>query len=364
MSNILITPNVIINGLLSLNRQINERAFFFFFEQTMEFVVRNQHVLYMTEIDFSIINQYIFYLNRISRNIHQRQSFDLGNQRTLTEKILLIEEYINCLNQFPISRNIIDLASEYSGKINPSDAIRLAAAVSETFSESDIPIDAIVTWEPLHFCSLAKDFYFARDNGYVEVFAGESDDYDHQDQITKTIHRKTIYSPPRFISNGNFNQRKKEVQEYQYEFSLVNLIVTTTMNNNEQKNQVSVTIKCIDNKFNKQYEYTSVKKSKEGPISALFLSIYSCIGKIGLKNNLNFSNKNLEQSLVRDIIFAINPAKENNKEIFADVYLRNKNIQATEGADNVMWATAKSYIEIIKSWLIEQKIIKSIEECT
>lgn len=352
--NILITPNIMINSLLPLNRQNTERNYSYFFERIMELVSQKQpeFQLYMTEIDLEMISIYINCLDKISKQLDEIEYFPIIlEKRQLTEKILLIKKHLKSINKFPINHNIVDLASKYSGQINPSDAIRLAAAVSETFSESEIPIEAIVTWEPLHFCSRADDFSFARDNSYVEVFCGESEEYDEEDNIIKHTYRKTIYSPTKFI-----NEQKKQYHKYKYKykFDLVKLKVNTIMNINCQKNQVSVTIRCIENDSNKKYEETSTKKSTKGPISALFLSIYSCIGKIGRNNNLDFSNKNLDKDLVREVILALNPVKENNKEIFADVYLRNKNIQASESADNLMWATAKSYIEIIKSWLMEQ----------
>jgi hypothetical protein len=343
--NILVTPNILINYLLLKDEAGTQGIYCHFLKNVIKTVERSTGRIYMTEIDHQIVAIYIDFLLKI-----------LKSTSASVEEVKLVQKYLCLVEQIPVTNNILEIASRYSSKINPSDAIRLATAISNKISESDIEIENIVTWEPSHYCHNHSDFLFVRDNGYAEIIVDTSEYFDDKTDESRLIEvRQRVCTPSSYISNGQnsiINQPKR------YKFNLINLKITSeieeiVLNNTtkiQQNNIVTVIVECYDSQLGRRYQLENPvsKESKIGPISALFLAIYLSVKKISRQFSIppHYLNT-IDRSLVKDIIFGVNPLKENNKEIYADIYLRNTNIQASVVATNLLWATGKSYIQVI-----------------
>jgi len=349
--NLLITPNVIINCLLFFEQEHHKPTYDNYLEKIINLSKDNDYSLFMTQIDFEIVNSYIKLFNSelesivhcdtdISNINHVNQSKNLK----LLDMVNSVDKYLKFVNKYKIDKDILNLATHLSSN-NPSDALRLATSIAAEQLKKNTKIDAIITWEPSHFCQDTDDFFSVRNSGYGEIKVIINNDYNINDKVEI---KKCIYTPSTFIFskliNNNSNPKPNVI------FSLININFNTIINLEEELiiNIVEVTIKYQ----NKLYKHQ--QSSKSGAISALFLAIYICIKRKCLKDDIA-NKKLLSKKLIRDIIFSVTPVKGNNRKIHADVLISDRDTRASQEGLNLLSSAGQAYVQIINH-IISRKI--------
>ena len=344
--NLLITPNVIINCLLQYKQEHQSPTYDFFLDKIVESSERHGYSIFMTEIDLEVVTYYYSYfeslLDRRSEIINTGNDDSVAETRKtlkLFSSIRLIERYINIAQEYPIDEDIFNLAT-YIHLNNPSDALRLATAIASEKLDKRIRIDAIITWEPPHFCQDTDDYYAIRKSGYGKFKAVIDSKYGADNEKIEII--KDIYTPGHFPFSELTKKNKSQIQTF---FEITNINIQSNICSPEQtsENRVDVSIKYND----EIYKYRLVSNS--GIVSTLLLAIHICVKKECLKKD-KAKRKCINKKLIREMIYSVSPVRGDNNQIHTDIIISGKNIkdlQATHKGSNLLCSTGEAYIKIL-----------------
>lgn len=336
---LLITPNVIINFLLLYEQDYKNQSGTFFLEKIIYLSKENNCSVFMTDIDLEVSWHYYKYFESLLSSLNSRYNVnvsELQKQISLIKILGLLKEYFQIVQEYRINEDILNIAKSFLNN-NPSDAIRLASAVVSEKLSNKPNIDAIITWEPSNFCQNVDNYYAIRSRGYgeIKVFI----DSESNNAVNTEI-SKRIYTPNHFLFSRYVDLKINT--ENNTTFKLVNINLETSVNSDEEagKNIVKVTIDYE----NKLYAYTYNSQSET--ISALLLAIYICIKKKCLKYDVA-NRKLISAKLIKDIVFSITPARNDNKKVQIDISIINQDLQVTQIGSDVLWTVAKAYVRLI-----------------
>lgn len=338
--NLLITPNVIINCLLNYEQEYQNTIHIDFLNKIISLSKEGKYSIFMTEIDLEVVFYHNEYFRDLLYKLNSKCFTDINslNKKTRLIKILsAVKEYIKIAQEYPIDEDIFCLATHFNIN-NPSDAIRFAVAIAGEKLKKAISIDAIITWEPSHFCQETNNYFAIRTRGYGEVVATfiNKEDNEIEAEISKSI-----YTPNHFLFSKytDFNPLLENAVFY-----LIDIDIQSKINSQGHVSTNTVTV-TIEYK-NEPYSYT--QSSDSGAISTLLLAIHICVKRrcLGSKNDFKI-RKLLNKNLLETIIFSVSPVRGDNNEIHADIVISNQDIQATKRGSNLICSTGEAYIKIL-----------------
>lgn len=344
--NLLITPNVIINCLLLYEQEHQTLAYDDFLNRIIDIAKNNDYSIFMTEIDLKLVNYYHYYFKELLARLigSKSTSYNRGEAYAITDKIakllkmlISVEDYIDIAQAYPMDESILNLATYFSIN-NPSDAIRFATAIAGEKLNKATVIDAIITWEPSHFCQDPDSYFAIRNRGYGVVTANLSN---RNDNNSEPGIRKNIYTPSHFIYSRyvSFNPLLENPL-----FRLIGVEIksatTAKFERYESTNIVKVTIEY--NRISHVFEQSLSK----GVISALLLAIHVCVKRKCLAKDTN-KRKLINKNLLKKMIFSVSPVKGDNEKIHADIVISDQDIQVTKKGSDLLYSTGEAYIKIL-----------------